>query len=879
MRGYTRAARATAAAALLGSGLIGITGVFGDAPPAAAATGTPAPTQSTCHLGNGIQHVIHITFDNVHFHRDNPNVLSDLEQMPNLYGFLTSNGALLSNSHTPLIAHTSNDSLTQYSGMYGDRAGMPIGNNFEYYTGSTGNENGTAATEADSFVYWSSPIIDHGPQTPSAVDLNPSMVYSAGDPPASVASSTGHDAVSPVPWATFTKAGCNVGDFSSANMVLEKYADIPTVFGAGSPEAQQVAADTGDSFKDAEVDDYLGETIHCAQDPASGTPDPMCSTAKAFKYDGTQANKTATTATNSAVAESLPDQPGGYSGFQMVDGYRYVDPILAGGGSTGVPQANLSFNGYPVTDAQGNLTDINGSTIFGAFKDKHGSQATAQFNPGFPGFSPTAAISLAYIADMQEAGIPVTYTYIADSHEKRTPNGSTTQQTGCGSPGKAMGPGDTCYSANLAADDAAFGKFFDRLTKDGITPSNTLFMISNEESDFFAGANVGRALAPTCSGTPDTIGYSCTYTATTVGENSVNVHGLLTNQEGDSTPFYSEPQGESMFVTGNQSLATVRQFQRDVGTATVQNTYDGVNNQPIATYMSDPTTEQLLHFANADPTRTPTLTIFPPGDDFFSSGTSDSCGAGTTAVNANVNCRSINDGFAWNHGYYNPRVDITWLGIVGPGVAVKGVDGPGPSVRPDASQTVPQQSTTGTFADETDMRVTMFALLGLKDTYQLDGRVLTEDMTVTPHDTGNALYQPYAQCYKQLNASVGRFGTDILQGDTTALKSGSAGDDSQYTSWSAAEASLGTQRDTLAQTMKNQLDNAEYGSGFTGTASSELDQCNNVLNAADALASGTTQSPVLPEAPWAAALPVLGLVVGALALLVMRRRRLGRRAT
>src|SRR5471032_1522013 len=31
-----------------------------------------------CKLANGIQHVVHITFDNVHFNRDNPNVPSDL---------------------------------------------------------------------------------------------------------------------------------------------------------------------------------------------------------------------------------------------------------------------------------------------------------------------------------------------------------------------------------------------------------------------------------------------------------------------------------------------------------------------------------------------------------------------------------------------------------------------------------------------------------------------------------------------------------------------------------------------------------------------------------------------------------------------------------
>jgi hypothetical protein len=45
-------------------------------------------------LGNGVKHVIEITFDNVHFFRDNPNVPSDLEMMPNLLNFFEQNDIL-----------------------------------------------------------------------------------------------------------------------------------------------------------------------------------------------------------------------------------------------------------------------------------------------------------------------------------------------------------------------------------------------------------------------------------------------------------------------------------------------------------------------------------------------------------------------------------------------------------------------------------------------------------------------------------------------------------------------------------------------------------------------------------------------------------------
>ena len=72
------------------------------------AGGAAIPTAGAaagCQLNsaNGaIQHVIQIQFDNVHFTRDNPNVPSDLEQMPHLLNFIKNNGTLLTNHHTPL---------------------------------------------------------------------------------------------------------------------------------------------------------------------------------------------------------------------------------------------------------------------------------------------------------------------------------------------------------------------------------------------------------------------------------------------------------------------------------------------------------------------------------------------------------------------------------------------------------------------------------------------------------------------------------------------------------------------------------------------------------------------------------------------------------
>src|SRR5580693_7071553 len=86
--------------------------------------------------GTSVKHVIYIQFDGVHYTRDNPNVPSDLEQMPNLLSFITGNGTLMSHEHTPLIAHTADDIVTSETGLYGSGQGVPIANEYNYYTPS-----------------------------------------------------------------------------------------------------------------------------------------------------------------------------------------------------------------------------------------------------------------------------------------------------------------------------------------------------------------------------------------------------------------------------------------------------------------------------------------------------------------------------------------------------------------------------------------------------------------------------------------------------------------------------------------------------------------------------------------------------------------------
>src|SRR5215831_19946243 len=100
------------------------------------AAGTSVGANAACQLqspGGQIQRVVYVVFDNVHLRRDNPNVPSDLEQMPNLLNFVVNNGTITGNHFTPLISHTANDIVTALTGVYGDRQGIPVANSYGFF--------------------------------------------------------------------------------------------------------------------------------------------------------------------------------------------------------------------------------------------------------------------------------------------------------------------------------------------------------------------------------------------------------------------------------------------------------------------------------------------------------------------------------------------------------------------------------------------------------------------------------------------------------------------------------------------------------------------------------------------------------------------------
>jgi hypothetical protein len=710
--------------------------LFGVLLGAASAPMTVAAQTTDCQLNSAhgnIQHVIVVQFDNTHLTRDNPNVPSDLEQMPHLLNFIKNNGILSGNHHTPLISHTATDILTTLTGVYGDRHGVPVANSFRYFL-----PNGESNTGV-SFAYWTDPLFD------------PSLPASPTDTQYNMLTADGHNA--PAPWVPYTRAGCNFGAVSTANIVLENNSfDIPKVFGNPSAEYSEFLADPNLAFTD-----FVGIAVHCA------AGNGLCSSA------------------NNGKADLLPDEPGGYSGFNALYGTRYVNPQLGGTGAD-----NLTLN------------DLSGQPIVNPVSN----------TPGFPGFDGmTAAVSLAYVAYMQEHGIPVTYAYISDAHDQHPS-------------GPAYGPGEAGYVAALKAYDDAFDKFFTRLASDGIDSSNTLFVFTADENDHFAG---GTPASP-CDGVNTVCVYShvncpsatvATCPSDNVGELNANMAGLLATQQGITTPFrVHSDSAPTVYITGNPARdhPVTRAFEQATGKLTATNFYQGVTeNMTIG--MADPVEMELLHMVTADPARTPTFTWFAKPDYFLYAG----------APNCNSPCVQEQFGFAWNHGTVSPDITKTWLGMVGPGVQVLGRD-------------------DSTWSDHTDVRPTILALAGLQDDYSHDGRVLFEDLAgwAVPRAlwNGRGLAMQMAQVYKQINAPVGQLGLASLDISTRALASTDPG---TYTELENQLISINSQRDSIAAQMIGMLEGAEFSNQQI-----DKDAARQLINQGQALLDQVT---VLATAP------------------------------
>ncbi|MBV8114144.1 MAG: hypothetical protein JO300_05345 [Silvibacterium sp.] len=338
--------------------------------------GVTTSAHAECQLNSPtgtIKHVVYIEFDNVHFTRDNPNVPSDLEQMPNLLNFITQNGTLDAGDHTVLISHTANDILTTLTGLYSDNTGIFIANSFGVFDPS-------GVSFPSSFFYWTDKVSDINSAT---ADNNYALLTPDGFNV-------------PAPWVPFTRAGCDVGAFSTANIVLERQPfDVAKVFGAKSKQAQE----SGDD----QTNDFIGAAIHCAL------------------------NSTFCGSGSGAVDDLLPDEPNGYNGYQALFGLKYIAPALGGitdyNGNAITGFGAIGFDPVPAQTLAvvEKMLKKNIPVVFAYIADAHDNQAGSNLNTTEDTFGPGEAPYVQqlsqynaafgkFFADLKAAGIDQTNT-------------------------------------------------------------------------------------------------------------------------------------------------------------------------------------------------------------------------------------------------------------------------------------------------------------------------------------------------------------------------------------------------------------------------------------------------------------------------------------
>jgi hypothetical protein len=239
-----------------------------------------------------------------------------------------------------------------------------------------------------------------------------------------------------------------------------------------------------------------------------------------------------------------------------------------------------------------------------------------------------------------------------------------------------------------------------------------------------------------------------------------------------------------VYVNGNPGRTdpAVRNLERESAQLSWLNPYTNQVETGITVALADPVAERALHMINADSQRTPTFTLFGHPDFFFTaSATNPSCGGNPCVA----------PGFAWNHGDIQEEIGNTWLGFVGPGIVSHGID-------------------AKTWTDHTNVRPTYLALLGLRDDYVADGRLLIETLdpkAVPPTLAKSSAAAPLMQLYEQLNAPFGQWAQQILAISTKALTST---DESRYSSLEDRITALTRRRDYLAGKIKTALARATF---------------------------------------------------------------------
>ena len=200
---------------------------------AAAAHGKP-PGPTNCGLRHNVKHVIYLIFDNVHFLRDNPNVPSDLEQMPHLLEF------------HPRERHAADQRPHGSDLAYGERDPHQPDRHVLRPARPGGGELVPLLQERrlghDALVELVQVLDRSDGRRQHARRSTRTTTWSTAD--------SGTHKNAPAPWVPYTRAGCDWGATALANVVLENTGtgpagDMTKVFGSGSPEWNEAVASNG----------------------------------------------------------------------------------------------------------------------------------------------------------------------------------------------------------------------------------------------------------------------------------------------------------------------------------------------------------------------------------------------------------------------------------------------------------------------------------------------------------------------------------------------------------------------------------------------------------------------------------------------------------
>ena len=595
--------------------------------------------------------------------------------------------------------------------------------------------------------------------------------------------------------------------------------------------------------------DFEGLAIHCSE--ADSAPGGKCSSA------------------NGGAPDVLPDEPGGYTGFNALFGAVNINPLLTGQLDRPLPRVKLharpatrprragNWQAPPVYDVFApNATDTGGRAVTVHNLDAStlpapptsyspGVTPTSQIldedgQAGFPGFDGMEANNALGIHGCDAGGRNPGHLHLHLGRPRRPVRRESRQR---------VRSGRARSRASVAGVQRGVHGVLPAAGSRRDQQPNTVFLVTVDEGDHYDGST---PLNPGCNGVTVACEYDTAeaggaafgtpgYTRN-VGEVDTSLPGLLKTLNPTQTipSFGFDFDDAPALVVPNQSSPTgprpgpndptVRTLERDISSAQEFNPIVG-HNVPITVNMADENEETILHMVNADPNREPTLTLFGDPSFFFQS----SCDSGASTA---PGCPLQGNGFAWNHGDIQPEIATTWQGWVGPGIRNLG-------------------ETSSIWTDHTDARPTLMTVLGLHDDYSWDGAAIAQIIGSTHSGWGwwgrgeSALpwtiranergYEDLDAAYKQLNAPFGEFGLNTLDADTSALASNSPRDASYADTTSQLQA-CESKRTSLVGQIQTVLQAAESGRAPVSSwqAFYLVEQADRLINDAKKLAGAST---------------------------------------